>query len=140
MNYSDFSTLQYLPANKAFLAYNKAKQEMKYSIKLTSYEPTAQEQSSFNEPTYVLSKNKWHLFYYEPGKQRVDISVDMLSSLQVALNKLPKGIPPEQLTAAEIKPIKTVIATFHSGAGGYLGIGNGWEITRSINIYLLHFF
>lgn len=141
MNYTDLSTLQYLAANQAFLAYTKAQQQIGQDIKLQSYEPTMQERNGFKKPTYVLIKtqNGWSLFYYEPTKERKNIGIDMISGLEIALRKLPKKTP-EQLTVLEIKPIETKITAYHLGIGGFLGTGNGWEIANSINTYLLHFF
>jgi len=55
------------------------------------------------------------------------------------LANIPKETP-EQWTALEVQSIKNSINAYHQGFGGSLGRGNGWEITNSINIYLLQFF
>ena len=142
MNFTDFSTLQYLPIYKA------QKEQMTvpgFNLKLMPHYPTRNDIAAFTTVTYVLAKQKntWGFFQYfaRPNiiAPRTYIDIDMIDGLSVALSALPNK-PIDQLTNAEIEPIKKIVTSFNASASNMLGTGNGWEITDSINTYLVHFF
>ena len=46
----------------------------------------------------------------------------------------------EKLKDADIEPIKKIVTSLNNEMATVLGIGDGWEITDSINTYLVQFF
>lgn len=142
MNFTDFSTLQYLPI------YKTQKEQMtvpSFDLKLMPNYPTRNDIAAFTTVTYVLAKQKntWGFFQYfsRPNiiAPRTYIDIDMIDGLSVALSALPNK-PIDQLSNSEIEPIKKIVTSFNASASNMLGTGNGWEITDSINTYLVRFF
>ena len=139
MNFSDFSTLQYLPAYQAFMAYGRSKLAVKKDLIIQTTLPKNTDFKNINKPTYLIvkSKNIWTVFYYEPGKEMNKIDVEMIPRLQPALNNLPKL---KQLTKFDRLFIKNIVNDYHQQYGSQLGKGNGLKITKAIDSYLLNFF
>lgn len=151
MNFTDLSTLQYLPAVQSSLSFLKDKTEEKFDIKFMSHSPTMREISNFDEPTYVLINkgNKWDIEYFKiktdeahpkRGPYQFIGGIESFKGLGASLAKLSnKNI--ELLSNAEIEPIKKILIVFqHGSLEKPFGTGNGREITSSINTYLLEFF
>lgn len=141
-NFTDSSTLQNLPAFKTLTLHNQERFNKGFDVKLLSHEPTQEEQEGYNKITYVLVKKdeKWNFCIYEDKKKTNQIDVSMVDGLDVALASLPKTTP-ELFSNIEIEPVKKVMASVHHILGAsYLGSGDGFEITKSINTYLLEFF
>ena len=144
MNFSDFSTLQYLPAYKAFFDHSKEQQiATGFNLKLVSHEPTKKDIAAFHKTTYVLYKqnNKWQFYCINSQIPAIPIyfDINMVDGLSVALFALPNK-PIDQLSNPEIEPIKKIVTSLNSTRATMLGTGNGWEITDSINTYLVQFF
>lgn len=142
MNFTDFSTLQYLPIYKA------QKEQMtvpSFNLKLMPHYPTRNDIATFTTVTYVLAKQKntWGFYQYfaRPNiiAPRTYIDIDMIDGLSAALSALPNK-PIDQLSNSEIEPIKKIVTSFNASASNMLGTGNGWEITDAINTYLVNFF
>lgn len=140
MNFSDMSTLQYLPAYQKVAAYLDQVIKVGCDIKFISHDLTKEEISTFNKTTYVLIKkqNKWSFSYYEGPEKISDINTSMIKSLDEELKKLP-DILPEKFTEAEIMAVKNILMHVFIINHTQYGKGNGWKLTSSINIYLLHF-
>ena len=140
MNFSDWSTLQYLPAYQALIAYERSRLAVGEDVIIQTTLPKENELKNRNKPTYVLvaSKNSWRVFYYEPGKKMNEIDIEMIPGrLLSALNKLP---PITQLTESDRISIKNLIHAYHQLYGALLGKGNGFKITKVIDAYVLNFF
>lgn len=139
MNFSDFSTLQNLPVYQSLSEYLKKDAEEKFSLKLMSHEPTEGDLSNF--PTFVLIKKEgeWKFYIYQNKKKTETIDIRMIKDLKEALVNLPNK-PPEELRESDIKPVKKILLAFHHAFADFLGEGNGFEITYSINTYLVKFF
>ncbi len=145
-NFSDLSTLQYQPAiTESFNYYKKQQLDTEFDFKLMSHYPTKKDTMAFHKTTYVLFKqeNNWHLVVYfiNPNQTNVPIYFDInrINGLQKALFALPNK-PIESLSDSEIEPIKKIVVSLIDIMAGALGTGNGWEITASINTYLVQFF
>lgn len=139
MNFSDYSTLQYMPASQAFNAYQRSKLAIEKDVIIQTTLPKDNEFKNINKPTYVIvnSKNTWIVFYYEPGNKMNRIDVELISGLRAALNNLP---PIKQLTKFNRDSIENIINAYHQQYGNFLGKGNGFKITKAIDAYLLNFF
>ncbi len=138
MNFTDLSTLQYLQAYQAAMEYNHSKLAKGEDVLIkTSLEPDNQ-LSDIKRPLYLIEKkgNAWSLVYYEPGKKATKIDFEMIPGLQTALDQLP--LTP--LTESKLIPIKTMIHAYHHGFGNILGTGNGYQITKALNLYVIDFF
>ncbi len=142
-NFSDLSSLQYLPAFQTLSTYQKQRYEEGFNLVLLSHAPSKQECEHFANTSYVLIKKdgEWHFSIYENKEIAKNIDVSMVAGLEEVLQKLPNK-PPEQFSSAEIKPIQEVMDSLHYILFGksFLGNGNGWNLTRSINTYLTRFF
>jgi predicted dienelactone hydrolase len=142
-NFSDVSTLQYLPALQAQSQYRKQCYENGFTLQLRSTQLSDAEIKKLENTTYILIKynNLWHLSVYEKSRKTKDIDVTMVAELPEALSELPMK-PPEQFTNSEIKSVQETIASLHYILYGksFLGTGNGKEIANTINSYLLEFF
>ncbi|HAT2116453.1 TPA: hypothetical protein I8025_000240 [Legionella pneumophila] len=137
MNFTDLSTLHYLPAYQAFIAYNHFRLSKGEDLIIKNKEETVSE-LKVSRPLYLIIKksHSWHIFYYEPGKQAVEISLERIAGLKTALDRLPQT----PLNASELIPIKKMIHGYHQNFGNYLGTGNGVEITKALNLYIEGFF
>ena len=146
MNFTDFSSLQYLPAYKAFYDHLKT-QDMAagFNLKLIAHNLTKKDIAALHKTTYVLSKQAetWSLFIYDinPYTPAIPLYFDInrIDGLPDALAALANH-PIGKLTEADIGPIKKIITSLNSSRAAFLGTGNGWEITDSINTYLVQFF
>jgi hypothetical protein len=88
-------------------------------------------------------QDQWKLWIYEHGQKTSEMQVDeisFLNGLESALEELPTTLPPEQLPEPDLEAIKKIMTSFHHVLGEMFGTGNGWDITQSINLYLLQFF
>ncbi len=146
MNFSDLSTLQYQPAyTESFNDYKKQQLDVEFDFKLMSHYPTHKETTAFHKITYILfkQKNAWHLVVYfiDPHHTTVPMYFDInkINGLPNALSALPKK-PIESLSDSEIEPIRKIVVSLIDIMSGALGTGNGWDITDSINTYLVRFF
>ena len=139
MNYSDFSTLQYLPAYRALMNYERSKLAIAYDVIIQTTLPEDNEVKNISKPTYIIvkSKNTWTVFYYESGKKMNEIDIDLIPGLRLALNNLSEIT---SLTKFDRESIKRRITVYHQHYGSYLGKRNGITITKSINAYVLNFF
>ena len=138
MNFTDLSTLHYLPAYQAFIAYNHLRLSKGEDLIIKNKEETVGE-LKVSRPLYLIIKkgNSWSLFYYEPGKRAVEISMeDRIAGLKTALNRSPQT----PLKASDLIPIKKMIHVYHQGYGNFLGRGNGEQIIKSLNVYIVDFF
>ncbi len=140
MNFSDFSTLQYLPAYQASMTHDHSKLVAGEDVIIQINTPKQTQFNKINRPCYVIvkSQNTWKVFYYEQSKKIDEIEIKWISGLQAALNNLPPM--PIQLTSSETAPIKNIIHAFHQQYGNYLGKGNGYQITKALNLYVVDFF
>lgn len=145
-NFSDLSTLQYQPAfTKSFNYYKKQQVDAAFDLKLMSHSPTKKETTAFHKITYVLFKqeNTWHfvVYFIDPDHTTVPMYFDInrINGLPNALSALPNK-PIESLSDSEIEPIRKIVVSVIDIMSGALGTGNGWEITDSINTYLVQFF
>lgn len=95
--------------------------------------------NKINRPCYVIVKpqNTWRMFYYEPGKKKNEIDIQMVSGLHAALNDLPLI---KQITSSNTLKIRNTVDAYHQQYGNYLGKGNGIEITKAIDAYMIDFF
>ncbi len=147
MNFSDSSTLQYQPAYTAYMNNSKKQQlNTTFDFKLMSHSPTKKDTMGFHKMmTYVLFKqeNTWHLLAHVNIPNQVDLTgyfdINRINGLPKALSALPNK-PVESLSDSEIAPIRKIVASLIDLMAGALGTGNGWEITDSINTYLVQFF
>ena len=139
-NFSDLSTLQYLPAFQTLGTSLKQKANEEFDIKIKTHDLTEKERNSFKRATYVLIKkeDKWTLIYVKDKKYRMCEASTVLG-LDTALAAL-SDQDLEHLSKSEIDPIEKIIASFQRQIGQSFGTGNGWEITNSINTYLVQFF
>jgi hypothetical protein len=137
MNFTDLSTLQYLPAYQAAMKYNHSKLAKGEDVVIkTSSEPDPKLRDA-KRPLYLIEKraNSWSLVYYEPGKKATKIDLEIIPGLQMALDQLP--LTP--LTESQLTPIKKMIHAYHQGFGNNLGKGNGYQITKALNLYVVNF-
>lgn len=145
LNFSDLSTLQYLPVYQEYKKYLKQhkKIEKKFDFKLMAQEPTAEEQNNFTIPTFVLFKKegKWNVYIIEDKKIVAKIDIKKINhGLVAALANLPDK-PVNKFSDSEIAPVKKLLLSLFSHfSNDFLGTGDGREITSSINTYLLQFF
>lgn len=139
LNYTDFSTLQYLPAYLASMTYEQSKLAAGEDVIIQMNLPKENRMNKINRPCYVIVKphNTWRMFYYEPGKKYNEIDIQMVSGLHAALNNLPLI---KQIASSDIAKIKNIVDAYHQQYGNYLGKGNGIEITKAINEYVFKFF
>ena len=137
MNLNDFSTLQYMPAYQASMAYDHSKLKVGEDIIIKAHGENLKS-TKINRPVYLIvkSKNLWKVFYYEPGKESITVSLETIPGLQAALDNLPKT----HLKEFDLILIKKIIHAHHQHFGNYLGNGNGLQITKALNLYLLDFF
>jgi len=145
LNFTDLSTLQYLPAFQTYMSsltqQNKTNNK-KFDLKLLSHDPTQQEQYTLINPTFLLiNKNGiWTLHVYENRERKATININKIPGLSIALNNLPTS-KVESLSNNEIQPVKKILLhLFDHPSSGFLGKGNGWEIASAINMHLLRFF
>lgn len=139
MNFSDFSTLQYLPAYQAARKAYSTKQSLGEEVIFLSNMPRENQFRHITKPCYVIVnlQNSWKLFYQEAGNKLQALDIKWIPHLQKALNNLP---PISKLTPSDRDTIKLIIHAYHQGYGQNLGTGNGFEITKAINVYTLTFF
>lgn len=137
MNFTDLSTLQYMPAYEASKAYEHSKLSIKEEVIIRG-DGENLNLTTINKPLYYITKKKnmWQVFYYEPGKKSTIINLENIPSLQIALNNLPQT----QIKESDRILIKKIIHAYHLRYGNFLGYGNGWKITEALNLYLLDFF
>lgn len=138
MNFTDFSTLQYLPAYQAFITDNHSRLRAGEDIITKVHDKILDDSNNLKRSLYLVIKNQdsWEVFYYEPGKNAEKIDIEIIAGLQAALNKLPST----QLKEPELIPVKNIIHAYHQGFGNYLGNGNGFKIAKAINLYAVDFF
>lgn len=151
MNFTDLSTLQYLPAFQRSFTHLKQEATEPFDLKFMSHSPRKNEIRNFNKPTYVLvnQNNKWDIEYYktktdkthsERGPYHFVGGINGIKGLSTRLASL-KNNNIDSLSESEIKSIQRILETFqHNTLSKPLGSGSGWNITTSINIYLLQFF
>ncbi len=94
--------------------------------------------SDINRPRYLIEKKtgSWSVVYYEPRKKATKIDLEMIPGLQMALDHLPLT----NLTESKLIPIKQMIHAYHQGFGNNLGKGNGYQIIKTLNLYVIDFF
>lgn len=138
INFTDLSTLQYLPAYQAAMKYNHAKLAKGEDLVIKTGSEPDPKFSDIKRPLYLIEKraNAWNLMYYEPRKKATKIELEMIPGLQTALDQLP--LTP--LTETKLIPIKKMIHAYHQGFGNILGTGNGYKINRALNLYVVDFF
>lgn len=141
MNFSDLSTLQYVPALEKLQDYTRQHALDGVGIKLLSHDPTQQDLNKFDKTTFTLIKQgeQWGLYVYLNKTRTTEFKINLISGLDAALAHLP-GKPIEQLSVSEIYPVKRLIMNYYQSLMQITGTGNGWEITSSINTYLSQFF
>ncbi len=139
MNFSDFSTLQYQPAVKVFLNSLKQNSEKDFNIKIHQNSVNDEISLGLDEETYLLAKrnSKWELTYYKGRKKIIDLDIMNIKGLSALLAPLNK---PKELNAARLKQVKFSLTCFRKNMNELVGIGNGWELTKSINTHLIAFF
>lgn len=139
LNYTDFSTLQYLPAYQASMTFEQSKLAAGEDVIIQKNLPKENQMNKINRPCYVIVKpqNTWRMFYYEPGKKNNEIDIQMVSGLHAALNDLPLI---KQITLSDTSKIRNIVDAYHQQYGNYLGKGNGIEITKAIDAYVIDFF
>lgn len=120
-------------------AHEQSKLAIGEDVIIQSALPTENQMNKINIPTYVIVKprNIWRAFYYEPGKKKNEIDIQMISGLQTALNSLSSI---KQITPSDKAKIKNIVDAYHQQYGNYLGKGNGIEITKAIDLYMVNFF
>ena len=151
MNFTDLSTLQYLPAFQSELSYFKQQAEEKFDLKFMTHSPTEKEFNNFGNPTYVLinQDNKWDIEYFKIATDKTHPKrgpyhfvggTNSIKGLNASLVVLPhKNI--ESFTDDDAKPIKEILISFQRNTVAEpFGTGNGWQLTSSINTYLVQFF
>ncbi|MBA2709868.1 MAG: hypothetical protein H0U57_04655 [Tatlockia sp.] len=148
MNFTDWSTLQYLPAYTMFFNHLKTQHIAKgFDLKVMFHSLTNKEIATFVKMTYVLYKqeNTWvfAVYFIDPQHHQISVPVNffnitLVDGLAKALSALPSH--PEKLTEAEIEPIRKIVSSLNNAMASVLGTGNGWEITGAINTYLVNFF
>jgi hypothetical protein len=138
MNFTDFSTLQYMPAYQASMAYDNAKLAAGEDVIIKFIDTGSDKLTNVSRPVYLIVKNKndWGISYYEPGKEAVPFNFQNIPGLKSALENLPKTQPQE----SELTPVKKMIHAYHQRFGNNLGNGDGFKITESLNLYLLDFY
>ncbi len=136
MNFTDLSTLQYMSAYQDSMAYDRTRLEAGEDV-LIQNQGEKLTLTKINQPLYLLvnNKNSWAVYYYEPGKKSTIIDLENIPALKVALDSFPESPTESTLTA-----IKKIIHAHHQGFGNFLGKGNGVQITKAINRYLVDFF
>lgn len=138
MNFTVFSTLQYLPAYQASLAYDHSRLAIGEDVIIQNRVDKIDKLNNHNRPLYLIVKNKnaWEVFYYESGKKTTKISLETIPDLQAALDNLPLT----QLKKSQLISIKKIIHAYHQGFGNYLGNGDGLQIIKALNLYVVDFF
>jgi len=138
MDFTDLSTLQYLPAYQAAMEYNHSRLAKGEDVVIKTSLEQDNQVSDVKRPLYLIEKkeNSWSLIYYEPGKKATKIDLEMIPGLQMALDHLPLT----QLTESKLIPIKKMIHAYHQGFGNNIGKGNGYKITKALNLYAVDFF
>lgn len=138
MNFTDLSTLQYLPAYQVAMKYNHSRLVKGEDVLIKTRFDLLDKLDDINRPLYLIEKegNSWGVIYYEPGKKAEKIDLEMIPGLQVALDHLSLT----HLTESQLIPIKKMIHAYHQGFGNNLGKGNGYEITEALNLYVVDFF
>lgn len=145
LNFTDLSTLQYLPIYQAYKKYLKQHDKgsnRSFKVKFMSHDLTDKDQEELTTLTFIFVKkgNKWNAAIYEDKEKKGQPKINKIPGLSAALASLPDE-QPEKFSESEIASIKKVLLPlFNHPPAGFLGTGNGWEITSSINIYLLNFF
>ncbi len=140
-SFDDLSTLQYLPIVQAiFSDHQKQIKEKKLYVKLLSHDLSPEEIKTIDKPTYVFVKKagRWSGALFDQHARIVGINVYMTKDLIKAMENLPNQLP-EQLTDAEIGPIKKIVRSIDNLWEG-VATGDGWKITEHINVYLEQFF
>jgi len=137
MNFTDLSTLQYMPVYQDAMAYDHAKLAIGEDV-IVKIDNEKLKLEKVNRPLYLIVKNKktWSVFYYEPEQKPKRINLENIPGLQVTLDNSIK----DQLTESNLAIIKQMIHAYHQRFGNYLGKGNGWELAETINLYLVDFF
>ncbi len=149
MNFTDWSTLQYLPAYTIFFDHLKAEQMARgFDFKVMSHPPTKKDIQAFDKITYVISKQEstwlFSVYFVDIKNKNLPIPISYLDikrvdGLSEALSTISdKQI--EKLRESDIAPIKKIVISLNNKLVSILGTGDGWEITDSINIYLVNFF
>ena len=142
MNFSDLSTLQYLPAVEGMTKYSREHVMDGFSLTLMSHDPTDADTRNFGKAAYVLIKkdNEWSLAWYN-GKEKIgdSIKVNSIKDLEIALSNLPNKAP-EELSDSEIDQVRQIIIARHRKTAEITGTGDGWDINDSIRTYLVKFF
>lgn len=141
MNFSDYSTLKYLPALNGEQEYLRQHVMDGFSLTMLSHDPTEADTSHFDKAAYVLIKtdNNWNLAWYN-GKEKIgQLPASSIKILDLALAALPNKAP-EELSDTEIELIRNIIMTRHRATAEISGTGDGWELDNSIKNYLVKFF
>jgi hypothetical protein len=138
MNFTIFSTLQYMPAYQASLAYDHSKLARGEDVIIKTHVEKIDKFSNDSRPLYLIVKNKnvWKVFYYDRGKKVTEINLENIPDLQAALDNLSLI----KLKKPGLVSIKKIIHAYHQGFGNFLGNGNGLQINKAINLYLVDFF
>lgn len=138
MNFTDLSTLQYMSAYQALMAYNHSKSGIGEDVIVKNHGKNIGKSGNTDRPVYLIVKNEsaWNILYYESGVKTREISLDMIPGLQTALDNLPRT----ELSERDLIPIKELIHNYHRGYGNFLGNGSGFKITSALNQYVLRFF
>ncbi|HIF0233127.1 TPA: hypothetical protein ACXYK5_003074 [Legionella pneumophila] len=136
MNFTDFSTLQYLAAYQDFMAYKRSRLSVGEDV-LVQKSGEDLNTRKIRRPLYLIKKNNqiWNVYYHEPGKKRVMIDLENIPALKITLNHNSKASIKSQL-----RGIKQIIHVYHQDYGHFLGTGDGIQITHAINRYLINFF
>lgn len=138
MNFTDFSTLQYMPAYQASMTYENAKLTIGEDVIIKLTDAGLEKSTIVNRPLYLITKNKsnWEIYFYEPGKGQVSFDFQNIPGLKAALDNLSNT----QFQEAELVTIKNMIHAYHQRFGNNLGNGDGYKITQAFNLYLLGFY
>lgn len=141
MNFSDLSTLQYMPAFKKLADYLKQDADEKFDLRMYSHIPNETERESFGKTTYVFIKtdSTWLFYYYQYKNKVREVELFTVKDLLEDLNRLPAKLP-EDLSDRDLRSVRKSLIAFKHKSGQWFGYGDGWEITNIVNQYALNFF
>lgn len=140
-NYTDYSTLQSMPALKKFYQFDHQQRQVAWNLQVMEHAPRVTQQEKWLKPTYLLIKQAsgWQLSYYQHGRKQTDIPLDNVAGLASLLAPL-SAQPLAALTPQQRIALIKCISEYRSGVGTLFGSGDPWIIMQDINSYLLAFF